>query len=328
VVRFLCVVVLAALVSIAGGKSSSGGLPASVGGVAQRPTGVLAFESYDEQAEIVTMRPDGTGLRVLVPNASEPAWSPDGRWLAYTAQPGQIGYPSIWRVRASGANARKVSRFKVKIPGTPIASAPSWSPDGRRVLFTAQYELPDSEGSAEDGGPLTELGVFVARRDGSRPRKLRGATGFTGPAWSPDGRRIAVVTRRGDIGIMDANGRRLRVVYHGRDLHSKLQFSPDGRHLLAIVGFGPPTINTLDIRTGRRTKIAPSEGERLTAATWTPNGKRIGYMASLGWTRKGGLPPGSPTVLFTVRPDGTGKQRLSTVPVYVQGDTLTWKAAS
>jgi Tol biopolymer transport system component len=52
-------------------------------------SGLIAAERYDYEShspQIITLRPDGTHQRVLVRRADQPAWSPDGRWLAYTSQ--------------------------------------------------------------------------------------------------------------------------------------------------------------------------------------------------------------------------------------------------
>ena len=132
--------------------------------------GLLAVESYERGSQIVTMRPDGTRVRVLVRNAREPAWSPDGRWLAYTHSPVRSGFPSIMRVRAKGRGARTVSRFMASSPPNPYASFPSWSPDGRRIVFNTQYDFVDAKGRtpiSDEGESLTERGVFVASANGS-----------------------------------------------------------------------------------------------------------------------------------------------------------------
>jgi Tol biopolymer transport system component len=308
----------AAAASVAVGRAQ-----APPGRNAAAPTGLLAFTSYDRGFRIVTMRPNGTGVRVLVPHGMEPVWSPDGRWLAFTREAPGTGYPSIWRVRADGTGRRRVSRFGTGLDA-PRPSLPSWSPDSRRIVFNAQYTV---DGPPNDAGePPTDTGVFVARRDGSKPRRLRANTGFTGPAWSSDGRRIALVTEGGAIGVMSPRGGPLRVLRRGLDVRGRLQFSPDGKRLLTIVGFMPPTITILDVRTGKRTRIPAAEGELLGSATWTPDG-RLGYVASAGWTPDGGLPPGSPTRLFTIRRDGKGKRVLATLTTDISGD-ISWRRSA
>jgi Tol biopolymer transport system component len=78
----------------------------------------------------------------------------------------------------------------------------------------------------------------------------------------------------------------------------KVQWSPDGRRLLAI--YHASQIVVIDPRNGRMRRT----GIRATAATWAPDG-RIAYFAQ---ARLG------EAVLMTVRPDGRGRKRRFTLP--------------
>ena len=104
-------------------------------------------------------------------------------WLAYTgdyAPPsagGTTPHSAIWRARADGSGKRLVVFLAQR-----RATEPSWSPDGRRLAFTAEYEV------FRDGYPEQRFAICVARRDGTQIRKLRLGSS---PTWSPDGRLIA-----------------------------------------------------------------------------------------------------------------------------------------
>jgi len=104
---------------------------------------------------------------------SQPAWSPDGQWLAYTAQRSR----GIWIVSASGGVPRKV---------VDVGSDPAWSPDGKRLVYSSfagalasQAALWTVNSDGTGGQPLTQLG--------------RPGGGHIAPAWSHDGRLIAFV---------------------------------------------------------------------------------------------------------------------------------------
>ncbi len=80
-------------------------------------------------------------------------------------------------MQADGSNQRRVTQLS--LTGNPQDSWPAWSPDGRRLAFTA---LRHSNGE-----------LFVINADGTQLTQiLSTGEGIASPAWSPDGQRIAV----------------------------------------------------------------------------------------------------------------------------------------
>jgi len=118
---------------------------------------------------------------------SEPTWSPDGRFIAYSSD--QSGNFDIW--------VRPVGEGKpIQVTTSPAQDwQPAWSPDGRSLVFRSE----------RDGG-----GLFVAPALGGSERKLN-SVGYY-PHWSPDGSQIlysdsafkALV--RSKLFVMSANG--------------------------------------------------------------------------------------------------------------------------
>jgi Tol biopolymer transport system component len=103
-------------------------------------------------------------------------------------------------------------------------SAPSFSPDGKRIAFTSDVAAPE-----------TNLDVYVINIDGPGLRRLTTDPGVDAePDWSPDGRRIAFnSTRDGDheLYVMDAGGRNVRQLTHNHATDRQPDWSPDGRAL-------------------------------------------------------------------------------------------------
>jgi Tol biopolymer transport system component len=150
--------------------------------------------------------------RSLAPSGSTTAWSPDGSRLAYVAP--LVGNLAVFVADRSGGSPRPVA-------GGVADHTISWSPDSTRIAFDAS------------GPRRFERGVGVASANGGPSRFLvRGA----GPAWSPDGGRIAFTT--GDIETIDVDSGAIRFLVGGRLSQLAPRWSPDGAHLLFVSGAG------------------------------------------------------------------------------------------
>lgn len=158
------------------------------------PTGpTIAY--VDVAGKIDTMRDDGKGRRVVVSGGlanDDPAWSPDGRMLAFSRQLSATDW-AVYVVSASGGAPHPLLPHP-----TGQAVTPAWSPDGRSVAFARR---------AADG----RWQIAVVRRDGTHLRVLSDGRGSdSSPTWSPDGKRIVFVRESGIDGnalyVMPATG--------------------------------------------------------------------------------------------------------------------------
>jgi Tol biopolymer transport system component len=128
----------------------------------------------------------------------DPAWSPDGRAIAYVRTEVRGG-DEIYVVRPDGRGTRRLTRSPDQDSG------PAWSPDSTRIAFVR----------LDEGGADGDLYVMGADGGGQRPLGQAltldpGASFASGPAWSPDGRRIILV--RGarlysDLYVLAVDGR-------------------------------------------------------------------------------------------------------------------------
>lgn len=147
----------------------------------------------------------------------EPVFSPDGKQVAFYRAPLEIwsevgggvandahGH-QLCVVNADGSGLRTLSPPPNTIyPGLPCP--PAWSPDGRRILFVAQYNEP---GKSAD---LILNGVYVADVKKGKIERLSPVGWGKGafyPSWSPDGRRVCY-TVHGRLTVQDLKTREAR----------------------------------------------------------------------------------------------------------------------
>ena len=165
-------------------------LPSPAASTPPGRNGLIAFAA--RAGGIAVVRPDGSGLRRLTrkPGDRSPAWSADGRRLAYQRR------GDLYVTRSDG------SRLKQLTAGRAFDSQPAWSPNGRWIAFVR-------------GGNL-----WLMRSDGTGPRALYVAGRANRPSWSPDGRRIAFglssLDDRGSIVVSRRSGGHVRYLTDGR----------------------------------------------------------------------------------------------------------------
>ena len=165
----------------------------------------------DDRTAISVMNPDGTNVKRIFSEeggmALSPQWSPDGRWIAFGAGAFFVERDKparVMMVRDDGTEVRPLTT------GPANAGFPSWSPDGKHVVYRVW-------GETAEGLRIVGLEDRVVRTLTS------GYDNF--PSWSPTGERIAftrLANDNFDIYSIRPDGTDLKQLTNapGNDAHS------------------------------------------------------------------------------------------------------------
>ncbi|MFN2468317.1 MAG: hypothetical protein ABR521_09360 [Gaiellaceae bacterium] len=254
----------------------------SVGGAAGAPTADgfrLVFTSERDNWQLFVAPVDGSPPRQLtrgLDNKRQPAWSPDGRTIAYVSD--RDGEPHVYLLELADGSERRPTRGQGK------ESSPSWSPDGRELTLARQ-------GS-----------IFVAGIRGGGERRLTKDAEDKAPSWSPRGDRIAFL-RGCAPHVIAPDGSGVRPVDVVPPCAGRFSWSPGGVDFVAtltypIYGGGGLYVGSVDTSALRR---LPSVGY---GPAWSPDGATIAHTVN-------GCEHCSPSSVSLMNADGTNQRPLT-----------------
>ncbi len=201
-----------------------------------------------DQRELWTVPTAGGPARRLTrgPADSAPAWSPDGRWLAFLR--GGDGPAQLWLLPGEGGEPEPVTELPLG------AGAPVWSPDGAALAFTA------------GAGPASETAPVVTDRLGHKA----------------DGQGLFGAVRS-QVHVLDLGTGTVRQVTYGDRHAGAPAWSPDSRSLAFTAALGEDADLTLcsaayvldaTVPGAEPRRVGPDQGSAHTV-TWTPDGSAL-----------------------------------------------------
>jgi TolB protein len=248
----------------------------------------IAFVSKNSgNKEIYICEFDGYNPRRITHTKSitlSPAWSSDGKWLAYTSY--AKGKPDLYLKNLKQKRGAVISKKGINI-------TPAWVPNKFALAATLSFS----------GDPeiylLTGTGKVINRLTRKRGIDLS-------PTWSPDAKHMAFVSKRSgtpQIYIKNiSSGAVRRLTFQGR-YNTQPSWSPKGDKVAyAGMASGRNNIFVIGIGDQSPTQLTHDQGDNE-APSWSPDGSLIVFSS----TREG------PSRIYVMTAYGTDQRRLLTL---------------
>ena len=238
-------------------------------------------------------------------------FSPDDTLLGYLA-PGRgrySEYQQIWTINTKYSRKRQLTKLNANI------SDFEWSPDGTQMVFVAESRVVDKETDIQTPKPIV-IDRYYFKEDGkdflgeerqhlhlldikSKTTKqlTKGTSNEILPSWSPDGKKVAYVTKTGEMDRTDNydvyvleidstnNPIQLTTNLGSDSSSSRPQWSPDGKKIAylhggdpALVWYALQELAVIDLDTKTNSILTKELDRNASSPQWSDDGQNIYFV--------------------------------------------------
>jgi|GEM_PF-1668315 len=228
--------------------------------------------AYINDDGIFLMNGDGYFVSQVYKNSNkslslgnEISWSMDGKTIAFVRN----SYSDIYLVDVSSGTAKRITDDRLSIERDP-----AFSPDGEKIVFSANIE---GKGSGKPN-----MAIYTMNRDGSGIHLIYQCPGGTcgEPDWSPEGNRIAL-SENGNIFVINPDGSDVKNLTNEKGYNYSPVWSPDGKKIAFVRKADLKSENgylyTMNFDGTGFVPLTSDAGSAIDVGSWSPDGRFIAF---------------------------------------------------